>query len=96
MNRRRVKITGLGFVTPAGVGIEEFRRGITESRSRVVSVTRFPPEAGPFVAAEISHFDVGRYFPQPGFKRLPRHTQFALTAARFALSDASKIGRAHV
>lgn len=89
MNRRRVKITGLGFVTPAGVGTEDFRRGIVESRSRVLSVTRFPPEGGPFVAAEVANFDVGRYFSQPHFKRLPRHTQFALTATRFALSDAS-------
>lgn len=88
MNRRRVKITGLGFVTPAGIGKDEFRRGILESRSRVAAVSRFPVDGGPFVAAEVAGFDVGSYFSQQGFRRLPRHTQFALVAAKLALGDA--------
>jgi len=88
MNRRRVKITGLGFVTPAGIGKDEFRKGILERRSRVAEVTRFPVDGGPFVAAEVSGFDVGSFFSQQTFRRLPRHTQFALVAAKLALGDA--------
>ena len=53
MKRRRVKITGIGFVTPAGIGKEAFLRGIMEPVSRVVAVTRFPEDAGAFVAAEV-------------------------------------------
>lgn len=87
MKRRRVKITGLGFVTPAGIGKSEFLKGILEYRSRVVPVSRFPAEAGPFVAAEIANFDIGRHFSQPNLRRLPRHTQFAILAARLALQD---------
>lgn len=89
MNRRRVKITGLGFVTPAGIGKEEFRRGILERRSRVSPVMRFPPDGGAFVAAEVSGFEIANFFSQPTFQRLPRHTQFALAAAKLALSDAN-------
>lgn len=87
MNRRRVKITGLGFVTPAGVGKPEFKAGIQEVKSRVGVVNRFPSNAGPFVAAEVQDFDIRKYYSQPNFQRLPRHTQFALAAAKFALLD---------
>ena len=51
MRRRRVKITGLGFVTPAGIGKEEFWQGILEPVSRVTATKKFPEEAGAFVAA---------------------------------------------
>lgn len=86
--RRRVKITGLGPVTPAGIGREQFFRGINESISRIAAITRFDPEAGPFVGAEINDFDLNRYASDENAKRLPRHTQFALASAILALADA--------
>ncbi len=88
MKRRRVKITGIGFVTPAGIGKEAFRAGILKSRSYVVPVKRFPEEAGEFVAAEVLGFNVSDYFDTPAYGRLPRHTQFALVATKLALRDA--------
>lgn len=86
--RRRVKITGLGPVTPAGIGREEFFRGINEPVSRVRAITRFDPAAGQFVGAEIPDFDLKRYAPDENPKRLSRHTQFSLVAAMLALKDA--------
>ena len=88
MKRRRVKITGIGFVTPAGIGREEFQRGILERQSHVGPIKRFPPEAGPFVAAEVKKFNIADYCENKAFKKLPRHTQFALAAANLALADA--------
>jgi 3-oxoacyl-(acyl-carrier-protein) synthase len=88
MKRRRVKITGIGFVTPAGIGKEAFQRGILEHRSHVVPIKRFPEDGGPFVAAEVRRFNVAEFFENHGTKRLPRHTQFALVAAKLALQDA--------
>jgi 3-oxoacyl-(acyl-carrier-protein) synthase len=89
MKRRRVKITGLGFVTPAGVGKEEFCRGILENRSRIGPITRFPEIAGDFVAAEVKGFNIAEHFEETAFRRVPRHTQFALVATKFALRDAN-------
>lgn len=86
--RRRVKITGIGPVTPAGTGREAFFRGINESVSRVRAITRFDPAAGQFVGAEVSDFDLKRYAPDENPKRLSRHTQFSLVAAILALKDA--------
>jgi 3-oxoacyl-(acyl-carrier-protein) synthase len=88
MKRRRVKITGLGFVTPAGIGKEAFWKGILEHRSNVVPITRFPTDAGEFVAAEVSRFNIAEHFNESAFRRAPRHTQFALAATKFALEDA--------
>ncbi len=88
MKRRRVKITGIGPVTPAGIGREAFLRGILEPVSRVVRVKRFPEEAGSFVAAEVKDFKLENYVAGVSSKRMPRHTQFALAAAALAVADA--------
>jgi len=88
MKRRRVKITGIGPVTPAGIGREAFWKGIQEPVSRVVALKRFPSEAGAFTGAEVRNFKHENYFPGLSSKRIPRHTQFALVAAQLAIQDA--------
>lgn len=87
--RRRVKITGIGPVTPAGIGREAFFRGINETISRVGAITRFDPAAGQFVGAEVSNFDLKHFASNENPKRLSRHTQFGLVAAILALKDAA-------
>jgi 3-oxoacyl-(acyl-carrier-protein) synthase len=89
MKRRRVKITGIGLVTPAGIGKDAFVSGILAGKSFVDPVTRFPQEAGPFVAAEVPRFNVNEFIDDPSAAKLPRHTQFALVASALALRDAN-------
>lgn len=88
MKRRRVKITGIGPVTPAGIGREEFWKGILEPQSRVTLLKRFPEEGGPMVGAEVRDFRFENIVPGISMKRMPRHTQFAVAAAELALKDA--------
>ncbi len=88
MKRRRVKITGIGPVTPAGTGTAAFGAGIVEAKSRVIAVKRFEEAAGAFVAAEVKGFHCKDHFPELNPRRLSRHTQFALAAAKLALADA--------
>lgn len=88
MMGRRVKITGIGLVTPAGVGKDAFLKGIMEPVSRVAGINRFDVEAGEFVGAEVRKFRLTDFFPDWKGKTVPRHTQFALAAAQMAIHDA--------
>lgn len=89
MKRRRVKITGIGPVTPAGIGREAFWKGILEPVSRVRQFTGLPKEYGELVGAYIADFAVERYFES---RRVPkgasRQTEFALAGTALALTDA--------
>ncbi|WP_415908589.1 beta-ketoacyl-[acyl-carrier-protein] synthase family protein [Oleiharenicola sp. Vm1] len=83
-----MKITGLGPVTPAGIGREAFARGINESISRVRVVERLLDQ-GQFIAAEVPDFRLSDWITVDGsMKRLARHTQFALAGTALALADA--------
>lgn len=89
MKRRRVKITGIGPVTPAGIGRGEFWKGILEPISRVQPFTKLGDEYGPFLAAYVDKFQITKYADR---ERLPkgigRHAQFAAAGALLALADA--------
>lgn len=86
--RRRVKITGIGPITPAGIGRKAFANGINESVSRIHALQRFDTEAGPFVGAEVLDFDLRKFAPEENPRRLSRHTQMSLVAAMLAMEDA--------
>jgi 3-oxoacyl-(acyl-carrier-protein) synthase len=89
MMRRRVKITGLGPVTPAGIGREIFFIGINEPLSRAREVTRYDGKGGPYVAAEVRGFKLTDWVLESrNPKRIPRQTQFALAGTALALLDA--------
>src|SRR4051812_43923411 len=89
MNRRRVKITGIGPVTPAGIGKDAFWKGILEPVSRVRPFTKLQPALGPFVAAFIDGLHLEHYVPRQAVpKGAARHTLFAIAGAVLALRDA--------
>lgn len=89
MKRRRVKITGIGPVTPAGIGREEFWSGILRCESFIKPFTKLGDEAGPFIAAAVERFAVTRFVTRELLpKGIGRHTQFAAAGAMLAIKDA--------
>jgi len=89
MKRRRVKITGIGPVTPAGVGREAFARGIMEPVSRVRELQSIvSPSGDGFVGAEVNSPEFTSQVAELNATKLPRHTQFALVGAILAARDA--------
>lgn len=86
--KHRVAITGIGAITPIGVGVEALWAGVRAGTSAVRTITRF--DASPFssqVAAEID-FDPLCYMSPKRSRRLDRFSQFALVCAQMALEDA--------
>jgi len=86
---RRVVITGIGAVTPIGIGTEGLWRGLEARRSVVGPVTRFDP--APFrsrIAAEVPDFHPADFIEERKVKRLDRFGQFSIAAARLAVEDA--------
>ena len=90
MKRRRVKITGIGPVTPAGIGREEFWKGILEPVSRIRAYTKLDEGDGPMVAASVDRFSLSRYVDRARVSNgIGRHSQFAAAGAILALQDAN-------
>ncbi|MBB6099542.1 3-oxoacyl-[acyl-carrier-protein] synthase II [Deinobacterium chartae] len=84
---RRVVITGLGPVTPIGVGAEVFHRAQLEGRSGIRPITRFDTSDFPVRIAGEVDADLSSLDPKER-KRLDRFAQLALLAAELALQDA--------
>ena len=85
---RRVVVTGLGAITPIGIGLEPIRASLRAERSAVGMITRFDP--APFrthIAAQIDEFSAGDHLDAKRVKRLDRFGQFSVIAAKMALAD---------
>ncbi|MBB4915643.1 beta-ketoacyl-[acyl-carrier-protein] synthase family protein [Streptosporangium saharense] len=88
-NGHEVVITGIGAVTPVGIGREETWRNLLAGRSGVGPVTAFDASALPTrIAAEVRGFDPAAYLDAKRVRRSARFSQFAVAAAREAVADA--------
>lgn len=86
---RRVVITGIGAITPAGHRAEGLWSGVCSGKTAVRTITRFDP--APFrsrLAAQVQNFDPLDYMEPRVARRLDRFAQFGVAAARQALRDA--------
>lgn len=87
--QRRVVVTGLGLITPIGIGVDDLRAGLRAGRSGVDTITHF--DTSPFVshmAAQVRGFDPVPYLDGKKLKRLDKFSQFAVAASKMAVSDA--------
>lgn len=86
---RRVLVTGLGAVTPFGIGVINLWSGLTSGRSAIRRITLFDPsEHAVQIAGEVPDFRPADHLDGKLAKRTERFAQFGLVAAREALGDA--------
>src|SRR2546423_14136136 len=86
---RRVVITGMGCVTPIGIGREKFWSALQRGESGVRRIESFDVEKSPGkIAAEVRDFDWESQLNPKDRKHVPRTVPLALAAAREALTDA--------
>jgi 3-oxoacyl-[acyl-carrier-protein] synthase II len=89
MKEKRVVITGLGAVTPIGVGVDNFLKGLNSGQNGIARVTRF--DAADFssqLAAEVKNFDPQEWIEPKLSKRMDRFSQFAVASSGMAIEDA--------
>lgn len=87
---RRVVITGMGCVTPIGIGRQAFWQGLTQGASGVRRIESFDVSNSPVkIAAEVRGFDWEAQLNPKDRKHVPRTVPLALAAAREAIKDAA-------
>lgn len=85
---KRVVITGLGAITPIGIGKEEFWSSLIQGKSGIGYITRFDTtDYDTKIGAEVKDFDPTDYIDKKESKRMDRFTQFAVAATKLALED---------
>ena len=89
-DERRVVVTGIGVVAANGIGTEAFWRTLVEGRSGGGAITLFDASKLPNrIAAEVKGFDPKIHLPASvKWKRMARHTRFAMAALDMAVTDA--------
>lgn len=88
-SERDVVVTGIGPVTPVGIGVDTFWDALKSGRSGVGPLTKFDPSDYPSkVAAEVKDFDISQFLDPRRARRMDRFAQMAYAGASLALNHA--------
>jgi 3-oxoacyl-[acyl-carrier-protein] synthase II len=88
--RRRVVITGLGMVSPLGLGIDAHWSALREGRSGIGPITRFDPSAFACrIAGEVRGFNPEDWVPKKDVKKMDLFIHYAMAASEMAMKDAA-------
>lgn len=86
---RRVVVTGMGAITPIGLGVEAFWDGIKKGKTGFAPISKF--DASEYkckIAAEVKDFDAKEYMDAKASRRMELFCQYAVAAAKEAIQDA--------
>ena len=94
MLKRRIVVTGLGLLTPLGIGVEKTWQALCAGQSGVDRITRFDATDFPVqIAAEVKGFDPAVYIEKKEVKKMDTFIHYALAVALISLEDSGyKIG----
>lgn len=88
MSKRRVVITGLGIVSPLGIGIDSNWEKITNGQSGIGPITHFDASAYPAsIAGEVKDFDPAEFMDAKLARKMDRFIQLGVTAGLLAFKD---------
>jgi 3-oxoacyl-[acyl-carrier-protein] synthase II len=90
MTKRRVVVTGIGLISPLGVGTEKTWQGLLEGRSGVSRITKFDPtDYACQIAGEIRDFNPEDWMEKKEVKKSDTFIHYAIAAAQMAIEDAA-------
>jgi len=88
MSKRRVVVTGLGLITPVGIGVSESWANIISGQSGIGKITKFDCSSySSQVAGEVKNFDPLLYIPPKDARRMDTFIQFGIAAGVEAFKD---------
>lgn len=88
MSRRKVVVTGLGIVSPVGIGVPVAWSNIVAGRSGITRISRFDASSmASQIAGEVKDFDVAKYIPAKEARRMDTFIHYGLAAAIEAIGD---------
>ena len=90
INPRRVVVTGIGLVSPLGIGTESNWAALMSGTSGIGPITHF--DASQFaarIAGEVRHFDPLQFVDKKDVKKMDAFIQYAIAASQFAMDDAA-------
>ena len=88
MARRRVVVTGLGIISPVGIGIAEAWGNVVAGRSGIARISRFDASVLPTqIAGEVRNFDVSKWLAPKEARRFDTFIHYGLAAGIDALKD---------
>jgi 3-oxoacyl-[acyl-carrier-protein] synthase II len=88
MNKRRVVVTGLGLVTPLGIGVTESWKNIVAGVSGISNITKFDASNFPSnLAGEVKNFEPTNFLNPKDARRMDTFIQYGLTAGIEAIKD---------
>ncbi len=89
MTKRRVVVTGIGMISPLGIGNEPTWQGLIEGRSGIERITKFDASAYPCqIAGEVRGFDPEQWMEKKEVKKSDTFIHYAIAAAAMAVEDA--------
>ena len=92
MAKRRVVVTGLGIVSPVGIGVADAWANIIAGRSGITRITRFDVSAFPTqIAGEVKGFDVAKWLAPKEARRFDTFIHYGLAAGIDALKDSGLV-----
>ena len=92
MSKRRVVVTGLGVVSPVGIGVKTAWDNIIAGKSGITQITKFDASAfASTIAGEVKNFNVEDYLSAKDARRMDTFIQYGLVAAMEAVKDSGII-----
>lgn len=87
--RRRVVVTGLGLITPLGIGVGPAWKALCEGQSGIGRITRFDPTGyASQIAGEVKGFDPAAFIEKKEIKKMDTFIHYAVGASQMAVDDA--------
>lgn len=88
MDKKRVVLTGVGMITPLGIGVEDTWDGLITGKPGIRRITHFDSSNFPTqIAGEVEGFNPEDYIESKEIKKMDRFIHFSIAAAKMAIDD---------